>query len=211
MTHLSNHLPQGFRYLETIDDRILQDIAYAGSDNLMGRAFLGYEAPVCIVSETLGYALKKIQDVALSQGFLLKVYEAYRPLRAAEDFIAWSRDLEDSATKEAYYPRVNKADFFDLGYVAVRSSHSRGAAVDLTLVPLSSLTQTPLDMGTCYDFMDPLSHSKNSDISSEAQKNRRLLRDLMEAHGFEHYINEWWHFTLKEEPFPHTYFDFPAA
>ncbi len=211
MTHLSPHLPQGFCYLETIDDRIIQDIAYSGPDNLLGRPLLGYVAPVCIVSEELGLALKKVQDVALTQGFLLKVYDTYRPLRAAEDFLLWSRDLKDSKTKEAYYPRVNKAGFFDLGYVAVRSSHSRGAAVDLTLVPLSSSTKTPLDMGTRFDFMDVLSHSKNTDITVEAQENRRFLRDLMESHGFEHYEKEWWHFTLKDEPFPHTYFDFPVG
>jgi D-alanyl-D-alanine dipeptidase len=208
---MTYHLPKSFCYLETIDDRILQDIAYAGPDNLMGRPLLGYVAPRCIVSEPLGLALKKVQDKALAQGFLLKIYEAHRPLRAAEDFIAWSRDLSDSATKEDYYPRINKADFFDLGYVALRSSHSRGAAVDLTLVPLDSPTKTPLDMGTRFDFMDVLSHSKNTDIPLEAQENRRLLRDLMESHGFEHYEKEWWHFTLKNEPFRHTYFDFPVG
>jgi D-alanyl-D-alanine dipeptidase len=184
-------LPYGFHYLETIDERIIQDIAYARADNLLGRPLLGYRAPRCIVSESLGFALKKAHEVALTQGFLLKVYEAYRPLRAAEDFLFWSRDLNDSKTKEAYYPRVNKADFFDLGYVAVRSSHSRGTAVDLTLVPLSSPTKTPLEMGTRFDFMDVLSHSKNTDIPLDAQENRRLLRDLMESHGFDHYEKEW--------------------
>ena len=118
------HLPQGFSYLKDIDHRILQDIVYAGSHNFIGRPLSGYVDPVCIVSDAVGYALKAVQDDALAQGFFLKVFDAYRPLRAVEDIVFWSMDTADAKTKSTHYPNVHKADFFDLGYVAIRSTHT---------------------------------------------------------------------------------------
>ena len=204
-----SHLPKGFTYLEEIDPTIIQDMVYARSDNFIGRPVAGYFAERCIVLEKLGVALAQVQKDALAQGLSLLVYDSYRPLRAVEDFVFWSKDLRDTKTKSTHYPNINKEDFFDLGYVGVRSYHCRGAAVDLTLVPKDS-PDTPLDMGTYLDFMDMQSHTGNQDISKEAKANRTLLCDLMHARGFANYPKEWWHFNLKDEPFPEMYFDFPV-
>lgn len=208
-------LPSGFAYLDTIDPTIPHNICYAGNDNLFGRPCAGYLAHQCIVSVALGRALSCVQKEAKDQGLSLLVYEAYRPLRATEDFVFWSKDLSDTKMKHLYYPRVDKQDFFDLGYVALRSYHCRGAAADVTLVPLSShgqpLVDQPLDMGTRFDFMDEFSHTMHPEIQGVARDNRKKLCTLMEAHGFENYPKEWWHFNLKEEPFPNQYFDFPIC
>lgn len=205
----------GFKYLEDIDSTIPHRILYAGNDNIIGRPIAGYLAPRCIVSEVLGKNLSAVQKDAQSLGLSLLVYDAYRPFRAVEDFVFWSQDTHDQIKKDFFYPRVNKADFFALGYVGMRSYHCRGAAVDVTLVPLSPynepLIDQPLDMGTVFDYMDELSHTENTSIGSGAQENRQRLCRLMEKHGFENYPHEWWHFNLKEEPFPHTYFDFPVG
>lgn len=203
-----SHLPEGFSYLEDIDASIVQQIVGATSENLLGHPWAGYEAHRCIVSTALGKNLAKVQKDAKAQGLSLLVYDAYRPLRAVEDFVFWSQDTTDTKTKADYYPYTDKKDFFALGYIGMRSFHCRGAAVDLTLVPLDTPNQ-PLDMGTSLDFMDETSHTANPGISPEAKKNRQLLCDLMHAHGFENYEKEWWHFNLKDEPFPDQYFDFP--
>lgn len=204
-----SHLPEGFLYLESMDPTIVQDMVYSRLDNFIGRPLAGYFQERCIVSKALGEALCSVQREALSQNLSLLVYDAYRPLRAVEDFVFWSKNPQDNQTKKNHYPNIHKQDFFDLGYVGVRSAHCRGAAVDLTLVKKGP-EDGPLDMGTPFDFMDILSHTGNTDISLEGQKNRQLLCDLMHAHGFENYPKEWWHFNLKTEPFPHTYFDFPV-
>ncbi len=205
-------LPAGFSYLEAIDSTIPHKILYAGSDNLFGRPVAGYMAPRCVVSIALGQALSCVQKDARKEGLSLLVYEAYRPLRANEDFVFWSQD-PDTKMKDLYYPRVHKQDFFTLGYVAIRSYHCRGAAVDVTLVPLSldgvPLIDQPFDMGTRFDFMDERSHTSHPDIQGEARLNRQKLCGLMEARGFENYPKEWWHFNLKDAPFPNQYFDFP--
>jgi D-alanyl-D-alanine dipeptidase len=203
-------LPTGFSYLEAIDPTILHNILYAGNDNFLGRPIAGYLLPRCIVSNALGKALSLVQKDALKQGLSLLVYDAYRPLRAVEDFVFWSKDTKDLKMKDRYYPDVNKEDFFALGYVGMRSYHCRGAAVDVTLVPVSS-SNDPLDMGTRFDFMDERSHTLNPSIQGEARLNRQKLCALMEAHGFQNYPKEWWHFNLKNEPFPDQYFDFPIS
>jgi D-alanyl-D-alanine dipeptidase len=209
-----SQLAKGFSYLGSIDNTILHDIKYATNDNLFGHQVAGYFEPKCIVSDAVGQALKLVQKDALSQGYSLLVYEAYRPLRAVEDFVFWGANPHDQKMKATHYPNVDKAKFFELGYVGLRSFHCRGAAVDVTLVPKptdKNPNPKPLDMGTIFDFMDVLSHTHNSKVSEEGKKNRKLLCDLMHAHGFQNYDKEWWHFNLIDEPFPTTYFDFVIA
>ena len=232
IANISSHntLPPGFVYLEQVEASILQEMRYAGSHNFIGRPVNGYEASKCVVSEPVAQAITKVQAEFAKQNLTLKVYDAYRPLRACEHFYKWALDQDDQVMKSEFYPDVNKADVFDLGYVALKSQHARGCAIDVTLVPLPVPAQdtfkvgdTPIDgrlpkgqrfndnsleMGTGFDCFDELAHTMNPNISDEAKKNRMLLKGVMENHGFENYENEWWHFSLINEPFPDTYFDF---
>ncbi|MBL0941359.1 MAG: M15 family metallopeptidase [Alphaproteobacteria bacterium] len=224
-------LPYGFIYLEDVAPTIIQDISYAKFHNFIGRPLEGYEAERCIVSIPLGNALAGAQEEILNQGMTLKVYEAYRPLRAAQDIVKWAMDINDQKMKAAFYPAIDKSKVFELGFIAIRSQHTRGAAVDLTLVPLpvpSQDTYQPrndlkdpqlakalqfndnsIEMGTRFDYFDELSHTMNPNVSAEAHYNRIRLKDLMAKHGFINYEKEWWHYCLQDEPFPDTYFDFP--
>ena len=229
-------LPQGFVALRDVDPTIVQDIRYHGSHNFLGRPVMGYGAPECILTVQAAQALKAVQQELAPMGLGLKVYDGYRPQRAVNDFVAWSKKPADQSTKAEFYPNVNKKDFFDLGYVAKKSGHSRGSTVDVTIIPLPAPAAaaggayTPgqplaactdaygkrfddgsIDMGTGFDCMDVLSHPGTDKVSSQARANRMLLRQLMDKHGFKPYEFEWWHFTLKNEPFPETFFDFPVS
>ena len=230
---LADPLPKGFVYLRDVDPTIVQDMRYAGSHNFLGRPVAGYEAPECILCSEAAKALKDIQAELAPMGLGLMVYDCYRPQRAVDDFVSWSEAIADQATKEEFYPRVNKKDFFELGYVAKKSSHSRGSTVDLTVIPLNAQAKqsyTPgqklvpcfadydarfkdrsIDMGTGFDCMDELSHSQSPLVSAQAKANRALLRGLMLKNGFAPYEYEWWHFTLKKERHPKTIFDFPVT
>ncbi|ETO04839.1 D-alanyl-D-alanine dipeptidase [Reticulomyxa filosa] len=182
-------LPEGFTYLSDIAPEIEQYVMYAKKDNFLGNKVNGYEKEVIIC---------------------FKVFDAYRHQRAVNHFKEWSLDASDQIVKANYYPNINKKDLFDKGYIALLSGHSRGSTVDLTIIDISSKEE--LEMGTKIDFMDELSHTENPDISSEAKKNRLMFRLIMEKYGFENYSKEWWHFTLKDEPFkrkPEDHFDFP--
>lgn len=205
-------LPDGFVYLHDSAPTILSDVVYYRSDNFIGRKVKGYERPVCILTREAAEAVSKVQKLLADQGLGLKVFDCYRPQTAVKDFKAWSLDVADQKTKADYFPRVNKADFFELGYVVEKSSHSRGSTIDLTLIkPHADGSSEELFMGTRFDFMDELSHAYSDKVSPEAQKNRELLRHAMEKGGFQAYEPEWWHFTLQNEPFPNTYFDFPVG
>lgn len=230
--HASYALPKGFVYLSDIDASILQDIRYASDHNFIGRPIHGYDAPRCILTKETAQALAKVQKELQPLSLSLKVYDCYRPVMAVQDFMAWSKDSKQQEMKAEFYPRVNKADFFRLGYVAEKSGHNRGSTVDLTLVtlpvvsqpayhkgqPLLACTATYLqryrdnsiDMGTGFDCMDILSHGLNRDVGDRAFKHRMMLRNLMIKHGFQPYEEEWWHFTLKNELYPNTYFNFPV-
>lgn len=199
-------LPANFIYLEDIDPSIKQDVRYFTANNFIGRPVKGYLAPRCILTYSAGLALKRVQDELKPQGLGLKVFDCYRPQMACNDFMIWSKDIADQKTKKDYFPRVNKADFFKVGYVAEKSSHSRGSTVDLTIIRLAN--QTELNMGTHFDFMDELSHPSNTLVGKEAYDNRMLLSNLMQKYGFEPILTEWWHFTLKDEPYPEQYFNF---
>lgn len=206
-------LPQGFVYLK--DPRILYSMDYSTPYNFVGRTIAGYLAPVCITTEPVAKALIAIQDTLdkLQLGFHLKIFDAYRPATAVQDFLTWSKNPKDQIMKRDFYPNIEKADLFELKYLALRSSHSRGSAVDLTITqsdPKPPKQFKELEMGTPFDFFDEASFTDCQTLSEEAKKNRVFLKELMEKFGLKNYPLEWWHFALEDEPFPDTYFDFPV-
>ncbi len=206
---LKNHRPKGFVNLALLDPSIFIDLKYYGEDNFVGRRIRGYEAPICYITLPAALALKEVQAELTKKGLGLLVWDAYRPQRAVEDFWRWAQSL-DNHTKSKYYPQYWKRELFRLGYLSRKSAHSRGAAVDLTLIDLA--TKKALDMGTIFDFLDPTAHTnayaKNL-ITKEQQNNRELLEKTMRSYGFKVYENEWWHFTFQDEMYPNRYFDFP--
>jgi D-alanyl-D-alanine dipeptidase len=200
-----------FLSIEKVDPTIRLDIRYAGADNFVGAPIDGYQAASCLLTVPAVDALVAAQAEVRDQGLSLLVYDCYRPQRAVDRFLRWASDLADQRTKEAYYPRVAKDALVAKGYIAARSAHSRGSTVDLTLVQLDSWGGAePLDMGTSFDFFDPSSHTDSTEVSPEARRNRRLLRDVMERHGFRNLPTEWWHYTLVPEPYPDRGFDVPV-
>lgn len=201
-------LPKGFVYLSKVAPDVIQEIRYYGSDNFTGCPVPGYEEPVAIVTWEVARALKAVNRDAAALGYALKIFDAYRPQQAVDYFISWAQQPEDNLSKAAFYPNVDKSQLFKLGYVAAQSGHTRGGTVDVTLVDLA--TGMEADMGTPYDFMDKLSHYAAKGLSYEQIYNRSVLQTLMESHGFKPYNEEWWHFTLINEPYPDTYFDFPV-
>lgn len=185
------------------------DMRYAGAENFVGRPIAGYEAPVCLLTRRTAEHLARVQAELAPLRLGLKVFDCYRPARAVADFAAWARDPNDQATKANYYPNVDKASLFELGYIAERSGHSRGSTLDVTLIDLSSGAE--LDMGSAYDLFDTLSWPSDPRVSATARANRALLASAMGAHGFRPLRQEWWHFTLEGEPYPQRYFDFPVT
>ena len=204
-------LPPGFVYLEDVVPNIQIELRYFGNDNFVGRPIDGYLKPRCIATKPTALALKKVQSELNHYGLGLKIYDAYRPQRAVNFFLRWSKDPHDEKMKEQYYPNVKKDSLFKQGYIAGRSGHSRGSTVDLTMVSITEPDAgEEIDMGSPFDFFDPKSWMNGPDISPSARTHRLLLRMIMEKHGFQPYEKEWWHFSLKKEPYPETYFDFPV-
>ena len=222
--------PSGFVALEDVDPTIRQDMRYRTRHNFVGRRIDGYREPLCIVTRGAARALERAQRAIAPKGYTLKVYDCYRPQRAVDHFIRWSQNGNQRMKRE-FYPRVDKSLAFDLGYIARHSGHSRGSTVDITLVrvppkeqprwsrkefPLTPCTaprrkrfpDNSIPMGTSYDCIDPRAHTLNS--KGRARRNRLLLRDTLDAVGFDDYVNEWWHFTLRNERYPDRYFDFPV-
>lgn len=199
-------LPKGFVYLDEIAPTISVELAYYGTDNFVGRRVDGYAANRAILTQTAARKLADIQAELEEKGLGLKIFDAYRPKRAVRHFYRWSQDRNDLITKSRYYPDISKRELFRQGYIARRSSHSRGSTVDLTLVDLS--TGGALDMGSAFDFFGPVSGTNSKRISPKQRANRKLLRNLMRRHGFKPYRMEWWHFTLRNEPYPRRSFDF---
>jgi D-alanyl-D-alanine dipeptidase len=204
--------PKGFIYLHTIDPTIIQEIRYAGSDNFLGRPVRGYLAPLCITQEKIAQSLQKVQQKLLQNNQSLVVFDAYRPQDAVDHFVEWAEDVSDQVQKNAYYPQIDKRDVFTLGFIAKKSQHSRGCAVDLTIATLhKDGSYALLDMGTPFDFFDDSSHTMNPNISTSATQNRALLKGLMEEAGFQNYSKEWWHYSHPDELYPDTYFNFPVT
>ena len=204
-------LPEGFVYLEDVAPSILIDLRYAGDNNFIGGPIDGYVKPRCIVTKEMAKALKRVQSELHSHGLGLKIYDSYRPQRAVDHFVRWAKDSNDTKMKDEYYPNVKKESLFNEGYIAGRSGHSRGSAVDLTIVSVNKPDSgQEIDMGSPFDLFDPKSWTKSPDVSPDQRANRLLLKTIMEKHGFQPYEKEWWHFTLRNEPYPNRYFDFPV-
>ena len=182
-------------------------IRYFSNNNFIGRPIPGYYANKAFLTREAADALLLAQRDFIKQGYRLKIYDAYRPQTAVDYFSAWAADLEDTQNKSQYYPNISKSQLFADGYIAAKSGHSRGSAVDLTLLEIESGNE--LDMGSPWDFFDPISWVENNQITDQQRANRKLLASVMMIHGFKPLKEEWWHFSFTEEPFPETYFDFP--
>jgi D-alanyl-D-alanine dipeptidase len=203
-------MPEQFVYLKEVIPDIKIDLRYYSGKNFIGKRIDGYHADKAIMTRKAAKALKKVQDDLGHFGLSLKIFDAYRPQRAVEHFVRWAEDMNDTKMKTAFYPGVSKKHLFEKGYIAAKSSHSRGSTVDLTIVPgdVSPLADG-LDMGSGFDLFSRKSWPDSMAVSPQARANRLLLQTLMKKHGFVPYSKEWWHFTYKDEPFPDTYFDFP--
>jgi len=191
----------------TIVPGLVADMRYAGSHNFIGRPIDGYEAPHCLLTQAAADALADVARDLAARGLVIKVFDCYRPTRAVMNFVRWAHDLNDTAGKAEFYPDVDKRTLFRDGYIASRSGHSRGSTADLTLATAGG---RELDMGTPFDFFSRKSWTADASISPEQHANRLLLAAAMRRRGFRGYDREWWHFTLRSEPFPETYFDFPV-
>jgi D-alanyl-D-alanine dipeptidase len=202
-------LPADFVYLTDIVPSIVLDIRYAQADNFVGRPIDGYVRPVAVTTLATAEALKKAQTDLERFGLGLKVFDAYRPQKAVDHFVRWAEDERDVRMQSRYYPRVAKRDLFREEYIAAQSGHSRGSTVDVTLVYRETGGFTfELDMGSPFDFFDPRSWPDYPALRGWQRANRMFLQTVMEKHGFKPYPKEWWHFTLKNEPHPETYFNF---
>lgn len=203
-------LPEGFTYLKKENPTLILDLRYATSENFTGKIVTGYTSEKAIGTKALSIALRKVQALLRSKGLGLKVFDAYRPQSAVDAFILWAASPSDTLKKREYYPNLKKEDLFELGYIAEKSGHTRGSTIDVTLVYLKGRRKgKEIDMGGKWDYFGEASHFNYQKISPKQMENRRLLRDLMIEGGFNPYEKEWWHFSLKNEPFPTTYFDFP--
>jgi D-alanyl-D-alanine dipeptidase len=223
--------PDDFVRLHDVDPTILQPVRYYSDFNFVGARIDGYEAPVIWLTRPAAEALAKVQAELRPRGLTLKVFDAYRPQQAVDHFVRWSHQGLDQKMKPFFYPDIAKRRLFAEGYIASRSGHSRGSTVDLTIAPIGADAPPPdrlppvpcdhpdpaqrpnegLDMGTAYDCFSERSHTMNEAVTDEQREHRLLLKTLMERHGFRNYSKEWWHFTLRNEPYPDRYFDFPVT
>ena len=212
---------------EAVPDAILE-IRYYGTYNFVGDRIDGYEEPTAMLTKQAAQALKAVSDDVIRQGYRLKIYDAYRPQKGVDHFVRWAADITDTRMKPYFYPDLDKSVLFEQEYIMEKSGHTRGSTVDLTLFDMA--TEKELDMGGTFDWFGPESHPDfcgNPDtgeytgdngkspagrsITEQQFANRMILRRAMLAHGFKPLDTEWWHFTLKDEPFPDTYFTFPIS
>ena len=198
-----------FVFVDEFAPGIRWDAKYATWDNFTGKPVDGYHANRIVGTRALCAALNRAQERAASLGFGLLLWDGYRPQRAVTCFLRWSRQPENGRTKRRHYPNIDRPEMFERGYVAAKSGHSRGGTVDLTLYELATADLAP--MGGFHDLMDAVSHHDAEGITSAEAENRRYLCSLMGGSGFDSYDREWWHYTLTNEPYPHTYFDFPIT
>jgi D-alanyl-D-alanine dipeptidase len=198
-----------FFFVDELVSGIRWDAKYATWDNFTGKPVDGYEVNRIVGAKALCAALAEAREEAASRGVGLLLWDGYRPQRAVECFLRWSKQPENGRTKLRYYPNIERAEMVEQGYVASRSGHSRGSSVDLTLFDLATGELAP--MGGDHDLMDPISHHGAKGITQVEAANRQCLRSVMEACGFTSYEYEWWHYSLKVEPYPATYFDFPIT
>ena len=201
------HDSSGFVVLSDYVRYSVQEIRYHSSYNFIGERVDGYEEPCALITLEAARALKAAGNEFFVMGYQLKIFDAYRPATAVRHFVLWGIEDQDLAMTPFFYPDLEKQELFSKGYIAKQSSHSRGSAVDLTLLDMK--TGKEVDMGSPFDFFSEISHPDYKVITPEQYDNRMLLRKVMMRHGFEPYDCEWWHFVLKDEPYPDTYFDFP--
>jgi D-alanyl-D-alanine dipeptidase len=222
-------LPPDAVRLRDVAPDVVQEMRYAGRHNFVGRVVTGYEALECWLTRPAARAVARVQRRVARKGFTLKVYDCFRPQRAVDDFVRWAEDPAARAMKREFYPTLAKTVLFPEGYIAARSSHSRGSTVDVTLLPAGAgrsprwrsgdalvrctapvarrFPDTSIDMGTGFDCFDPLAHLASTGITERQKRNRALLLTAMTAEGFSSYAEEWWHYTLDDEPHPDTYYD----
>lgn len=201
-------LPDGFVYVNDIVPDLDVELRYFTTNNFIGKPINGYKSNTLILTRDTANALKKVQAYLQTKNLCLKVFDGYRPQTAVNHFVKWARDLNDTLNKKQFYPSVKKRYLFNEGYIASKSGHSRGSTVDVTII--DGTTGIPLDMGSHFDFFGKKSWVNYSNITPKQKANRQLLQEVMAKFGFRGYSKEWWHFTLRHEPFPKTYFSFPV-
>ncbi len=207
VVHADPPRPDNFVDLRDAVPGVVVELRYRTGNNFIGRPIAGYEADIALLTSAAALALGEVQRDLAADGLGLKVFDAYRPQRAVDDFMAWTGDPDSTEMKAEYYPALEKDQLVPGGYIAERSGHSRGSTVDLTLVRLAGGME--LDMGSPYDFFDPVSRPSSTAVTVEQHANRMRLREAMIRRGFRPPEEEWWHFTLRDEPYPDAYFDFP--
>ncbi|MBF0496139.1 MAG: M15 family metallopeptidase [Deltaproteobacteria bacterium] len=223
-------IPAGFVDVQQVIPSVVLDMRYVGPHNFIGERIDGYNAARCYLTGEAAAALAKVQEELAKFSLSLKIYDCYRPQRAVAHFVKWAGQVDDTRMKKEFYPTVDKKNLFRDGYIAEKSSHSRGSTVDLTIIPVPAPDQESyapgqelrecsrpvdqrfkdngLDMGSGFDCFHPVSHTVNITVGLQQRVNRLLLRTIMERHGFKNLEEEWWHYTLKSEPYPNTYFNF---
>lgn len=225
----SQNIPEGFVEIREVIPDIILDLRYLTNHNFLGVPVEGYKSEKCFITKNAADSLAKVQAELKRFGLSLKIYDAYRPQRAVNHFVRWAKDLSDTLTKKEFYPTIDKSRLFEDGYIAEKSGHSRGSTIDLTIVPIplpyqpafdvndqcecfesidKRFKDNSIDMGTGYDCFNVHSHTENPELTPQQRANRLLLKSLMDKYGFKNLPEEWWHFTLRNEPFPTTYFDF---
>ena len=188
---------------------VVLELRYYSTYNFIGDRIDGYLEPIALLTKEAAAALKAASDEAVRNGYRIKVYDAYRPQRAVEHFVRWAKDLNDTRMKSIFYPEVSKENLFLEGYIAEHSGHSRGSTVDITLFDMAKGCEA--DMGGYFDYFGEISHSDYKELDEKQYNNRMLLRRIMVNCGFTPLREEWWHFTLEDEPFRDTYFDFAIS
>ncbi len=226
----TGYAPPAFVDITHVVPGVHLDIRYFTAHNFVGAKVDGYRAPKCLLTRHAAEALHGVQKDLQPFGLSLKIYDCYRPQSAVNHFVRWAKDVSDTKTKKEFYPDIDKRNLFKDGYIAEKSGHSRGSTVDVTIVisgapdqeayrpgqPLfecylpagKRFRDNSIDMGTGFDCFSEVSHTAYGGIGAEQRIHRALLKTLMEKHGFVNYDKEWWHYTLRHEPFPDTYFDF---
>ncbi len=207
MSDQSGSLPRGFAYPDALCGNIILEIRYYTSYNFVGERLDGYEAPRAVLAEPAAFALCKAAEEFGRLGYVIKIFDAYRPQSAVDHFVRWGKDLTDCRMKDIFYPDLSKEDIFTLDYISPHSAHSRGSAVDMTLV--DRMSGREVDMGGSFDFFGPVSAYDAPGIDAGQRENRWLMRHVMTESGFEPEDGEWWHFRFSNEPYPDTFFDFP--
>lgn len=223
-------MPSNFVKLSSIAPHIIQSQRYATSENFLGRTMIGYHHEGVLCTRPLALALKKVNAVMNKKGYTLVVYDAYRPQETVDSFIAWGKTETDQVGKSKYYPTIPKYKLFELGYLFAKSGHTRGSTVDLSIIPLKKklkpvavlsrtlqngevipfLDDNTVDMGSSFDLFHTVSHHDTNLITPEQARMRDFLYSTMLANGFAGLPEEWWHYTLVDEPYPDTYFNFPT-